>query len=95
MYVPTSCRDIILNFEPYTYYNLASHGDSFTQLDEKKHTFCRRMINSIFSMSQVWEAECYIDNATQSWSSRLHLSTCTFECANCLHSVYEMDGSVC
>ncbi|KAL2013538.1 hypothetical protein VTN00DRAFT_1063 [Thermoascus crustaceus] len=51
--------------------NLSPHGDSFTQLDEQKHTFRRRMINSIFSMSQVREAECYIDNATQMFMKRM------------------------
>jgi len=54
------------------YCNLAPHGDSFTQLDEKKHTFRRRMISGIFSMSQVREGECYVDNVTQCWSPKLN-----------------------
>jgi cytochrome P450 len=45
----------------------APHGDSFTQLDEKKHTYRRRMIQGIFSMTSVLESEKYIDNCTASF----------------------------
>ncbi|KAA8907976.1 cytochrome P450 [Sphaerosporella brunnea] len=55
------------DFYPTQAPNLSPHGDSFTQLDEKKHTYRRRMISHIFSMSSVMEGEKFIDNATAAY----------------------------
>ena len=50
---------------------MSSHGDSFTQLDEKKHTYRRKMINNIFSVASVLESEQYMNNATEAFFSRM------------------------
>jgi hypothetical protein len=49
----------------------ARHGDSFSQLDEKKHSFRRKMINHIFRMPSILESEAYIDNVTQAFLERM------------------------
>lgn len=50
---------------------IAPHGDSFSQQDEKKHTFRRRMINNIFTINSVLESEPYIDSVTEAFLKRM------------------------
>ena len=50
---------------------LASRGDSFSELDDKKHSRRRRMINSIITMTSVLESEEYIDNVTRAFFQRM------------------------
>ncbi|GME65169.1 Pisatin demethylase [Neofusicoccum parvum] len=51
--------------------NLSPHEDSFTQLDEKKHTFRRRMIQHIFTFKTVLENEKYMDTVTDLFMQRM------------------------
>ncbi|KAH6683345.1 cytochrome P450 oxidoreductase [Halenospora varia] len=51
--------------------NMSPHGDSFSQQDEKKHTFRRRMINNIFTINSVLESEPYIDSVTEAFLKRM------------------------
>ncbi|KAK0640042.1 Cytochrome P450 monooxygenase gsfF [Lasiodiplodia hormozganensis] len=51
--------------------NLSPHADSFTQLDEKKHTFRRRMIQHIFTFKTVLDNEKYIDVVTELFMQRM------------------------
>ncbi|KAI5785117.1 cytochrome P450 [Pyronema domesticum] len=55
------------DFYPTQAPNLSPHGDSFTQLDEKKHTYRRRMIQGIFNLSSILESEKYIDVCTETY----------------------------
>ncbi|KAL3417395.1 hypothetical protein PVAG01_11395 [Phlyctema vagabunda] len=50
---------------------LSPHGDSFTELDEKKHTSRRKMINGIFRLESVLESEKYMDNVTRAFLVRM------------------------
>jgi len=49
----------------------APHGDSFTELDENKHSKRRKLINGIFTMSSVLESEKNIDSVTQTFSRKM------------------------
>lgn len=51
--------------------NLSPHADSFTQLDEKKHTFRRRMIQHIFAFKTVLENEKYVDSVVELFMQRM------------------------
>ncbi|KAF4534195.1 Pisatin demethylase [Lasiodiplodia theobromae] len=51
--------------------NLSPHADSFTQLDEKRHTFRRRMIQHIFAFKTVLENEKYVDPVIELFMQRM------------------------
>lgn len=48
-----------------------SHPDLFTDLDEVRHSARRRLLNNVYSMTSVLEAERYIDLCTEIFLQKL------------------------
>ncbi|KAF1974187.1 cytochrome P450 [Bimuria novae-zelandiae CBS 107.79] len=58
-------------YEPYNTTGFSPHGDIFSCKSDKKHGQRRRIISSIYSMTNVTKSEAYIDSCSNLLTERL------------------------
>ncbi|KAI4657680.1 uncharacterized protein J4E78_006068 [Alternaria triticimaculans] len=60
------------DFYPLFRPSLARYPDLFTNLDEKSHASRRKIVNNLYSMSNIVRSEANIDNCTKTLMEKFH-----------------------